>query len=101
MTTLDAQEYVNADGTIDSSPWWTLLTYRDLNAGLPMNSLRVVAVNSADFFEEGQQQANPTLTPVPPTSTPQPTLQPTITPTPPAPAPAQSCADPVSLPQSL
>src|SRR5947209_2697827 len=79
MATFNGQEFVKPDGSLDSSPWAGLLTYRDLYAGLPMNRLRIVQANSADFFQEGQPVVVPTNTPtstvVPPTftNTPKPT----------------------------
>src|SRR5205085_1532350 len=59
MAALDAQEFVKLDQwgnpNIDSSPWQGLLTYRDLYNNFPVNKLRVVAANSADFYVETDQ----------------------------------------------
>lgn len=53
---VDAREFVAVNGSgvpyVDNSPWAGLLTHMDLS-GFPVNKLRIIQANPADFYQEG------------------------------------------------
>src|SRR5258708_7932410 len=63
MATVEAQEFINPNLTINSNPWQNLLTNITLYHNFPISSLEILQTNQTDYFQDSNiTPLNPTLT---------------------------------------